>query len=225
MGQLAGNPVEKPIRVLLVVERGEERAALGRYLVESGLRASPLLASTLAEAVPHLAAGRADLILGDLAAWIALREGGATGCEAARTVPFCVLVPPGAEEQAAALLEHGTADFILQAGDYHRLLPALLQHILTRQETSWEAIARIIRHEMNNPLTGVLGNAELILAEGPALPEKVRQRLTTIVHLAVRLRDVVRDLERRLRGNGDLSDRALPPGTPPGVGLPREVVR
>lgn len=61
-------------------------------------------------------------------------------------------------------------------------------------------LTRVIRHEVNNPLTGILGNAELILAEGAGLPEKTRERLTTIVHLAVRLRDVLRELEEHGRG-------------------------
>lgn len=64
-------------------------------------------------------------------------------------------------------------------------------------------VVRVIRHEVNNPLTGILGNAELILAEGAGLPEKTRERLTTIVHLAVRLRDVLRELEERGRGAAD----------------------
>lgn len=63
-------------------------------------------------------------------------------------------------------------------------------------------LARVIRHEVNNPLTGILGNAELILAEGAGLPEKTRERLTTIVYLAVRLRDVLRELEEQMRGAG-----------------------
>lgn len=59
-------------------------------------------------------------------------------------------------------------------------------------------LARVIRHEVNNPLTGILGNAELILADGAGLPEKTRERLTTILYLAVRLRDVLRELEEGL---------------------------
>ncbi len=73
-------------------------------------------------------------------------------------------------------------------------------------------LARVIRHEVNNPLTGILGNAELILAEGAGLPEKTRERLTTIIYLAVRLRDVLRELEERMRGAGDPPDSSLPSG-------------
>jgi len=65
------------------------------------------------------------------------------------------------------------------------------------------AAARLIRHELNNPLTGILGNAELILTEDAALAEKTRRRLKTIIELAVRLRDVLRELEERLGGSED----------------------
>jgi len=71
-------------------------------------------------------------------------------------------------------------------------------------------LARVIRHEVNNPLTGILGNAELILAEGAGLPEKTRERLTTIIYLAVRLRDVLRELEERVRGDDDPPEPGLP---------------
>ena len=52
---------------------------------------------------------------------------------------------------------------------------------------------------MNNPLTGILGNAELLLAEirrrdDGQLPEGGRQRVETIAVLAVRLRETVRRL-------------------------------
>jgi signal transduction histidine kinase len=48
----------------------------------------------------------------------------------------------------------------------------------------------VLRHELNNPLTGILGNAELLLAEvrrkNLELPEQARIRLETIAELAVR---------------------------------------
>lgn len=75
-------------------------------------------------------------------------------------------------------------------------------------------LARVIRHEVNNPLTGILGNAELILADGADLPEKTRERLTTIIYLAVRLRDVLRELEERLRVGDDSPDPGLPARRP-----------
>jgi signal transduction histidine kinase len=56
-----------------------------------------------------------------------------------------------------------------------------------------EAIARV-RHEINNPLTGVLGQAQLLLRE--ELNEKTRKRVQTIEELAIRLRDIVGQLRQ-----------------------------
>ena len=56
-----------------------------------------------------------------------------------------------------------------------------------------EVIARV-RHEINNPLTGVLGQAQLLLRE--ELSEKTRKRVQTIEELAIRLRDIVGQLRQ-----------------------------
>ena len=60
-------------------------------------------------------------------------------------------------------------------------------------------------HELNNPLTGILGNAELLLAEvhrknDGTLPRGGEQRLETIAALAVRLRETVRRLSQEWEG-------------------------
>lgn len=65
-----------------------------------------------------------------------------------------------------------------------------------------ELIARV-RHEINNPLTGVLGQAQLLLRE--ELSEKARKRAQTIEELAMRLRDIVaqlRQIQKPLKSSG-----------------------
>lgn len=62
-----------------------------------------------------------------------------------------------------------------------------------------EDFGEVLRHELNNPLTGILGNAELLLSEirrksDGRLPSGASQRLETIATLAVRLRETVRRL-------------------------------
>jgi len=56
----------------------------------------------------------------------------------------------------------------------------------------------VLRHELNNPLTGILGNAELLLVEmrrsHAELPPRAQTRLETIAALAVRMRETVRRL-------------------------------
>jgi nitrogen-specific signal transduction histidine kinase len=59
----------------------------------------------------------------------------------------------------------------------------------------------VLRHELNNPLTGILGNAELLLVElrrkHPELPAQFESRLATIADLAVRMRETVRQLSEK----------------------------
>lgn len=56
-----------------------------------------------------------------------------------------------------------------------------------------EMVARV-RHEINNPLTGVLGQAQLLLRED--LSEKARKRVETIEGMAIRLRDIAAELRQ-----------------------------
>ncbi len=64
-----------------------------------------------------------------------------------------------------------------------------------------EDFGQLLRHELNNPLTGILGNAELLLSEvrrknDGRLPQGGQMRLETIAALAVRLRETVRRLSQ-----------------------------
>lgn len=49
-----------------------------------------------------------------------------------------------------------------------------------------------VRHEINNPLTGVIGQAQLLLRE--ELSQSARRRVETIEQLAGRIRDTVAEL-------------------------------
>jgi signal transduction histidine kinase len=56
-----------------------------------------------------------------------------------------------------------------------------------------ELITRV-RHEINNPLTGVLGQAQLLLRED--LSDRARKRAETIEEMAIRIRDIVSELRK-----------------------------
>ena len=68
---------------------------------------------------------------------------------------------------------------------------ALIADYEAKMDEVAELITRV-RHEINNPLTGVLGQAQLLLRED--LSERARKRAETIEELAIRLRDIVAQL-------------------------------
>ena len=58
--------------------------------------------------------------------------------------------------------------------------------------TEFAALAAHVRHEINNPLTGLIGQAQLLLRE--ELSDTARRRVVTIEQLANRIRDTVASL-------------------------------
>lgn len=67
----------------------------------------------------------------------------------------------------------------------------------TNSQAKLDEVAELItrvRHEINNPLTGVLGQAQLLLRED--LSDKARKRVETIEQLAMRIRDIVAQLRQ-----------------------------
>jgi signal transduction histidine kinase len=71
-----------------------------------------------------------------------------------------------------------------------RLLSLIAEHEAKLTEIA-DLVAHV-RHEINNPLTGVLGQAQLLLRED--LSASVRRRVETIEQLAARIRDTVAQL-------------------------------
>ena len=130
--------------------------------------------------------------------------------------PVVVIGAPDQQSEVASLVAAGAADFVERAGG---CLPVALEMVERRlrqaqrlaevrndarrgdggEILNGEAFGEVLRHEMNNPLTGILGNAELLLAEvrrknDGRLPRGGQQRLETIAALAVRLRETIRRL-------------------------------
>lgn len=65
--------------------------------------------------------------------------------------------------------------------------------------TEFADLAARVRHEINNPLTGLIGQAQLLLRE--ELSETARRRVQTIEQLASRIRDTVAELRAVQRPN------------------------
>jgi hypothetical protein len=95
--------------------------------------------------------------------------------------------------------ESGTGkELVVRHGEFIPLAACLVERRLRWAQRSGSAggspWAEIFRYEINNPLTGILGNAELMLSHGVRLPAADTQRLRTVVDLAVRLRETIRRL-------------------------------
>lgn len=70
-----------------------------------------------------------------------------------------------------------------------------LRSLIAEHEAKITGIADLVahvRHEINNPLTGVIGQVQLLLRE--ELSETARRRVETIEQLAARIRDTVAQL-------------------------------
>jgi signal transduction histidine kinase len=128
--------------------------------------------------------------------------------------PVALVAAPERCDEVSRWVVRGDVEFIARVGDFAPLASVILLRRIRWAERAdsivgvpWKEFpadfGSILRHEINNPLTGILGNAELLLAHyGDQLPEAARQRLETVVDLAVRLREATRRLS-----NGLESDR------------------
>lgn len=167
--------------------------------------------------------------------------------------PVVVVAAPKQQCALAFLIDSGAVDFVARvqcrtAGRNFvsvaaslterriRLAPQLATHSRTiaglRRDsptgwpTGWptEEFGEKLRHEVDHPLTGILGNAELLLARRE-LPATAMAKIETIAALAVRLRETVRRLslacgstgvaENGTAGNGaTVAERPARPAQP-----------
>jgi signal transduction histidine kinase len=150
------------------------------------------------ESALSLLAGSAPVV------WIGAAEEGAQLTRAAHSgavdfVPRSALCLPAAVTMVERRLR-GLARRV------PRDVPLTTPISLTELRLDDRDFGEVLRHELNNPLTGILGNAELLLLEARRgtqdLPLQALQRLETIAELAVRMRETVRHLSDRWEAAG-----------------------
>ncbi len=136
--------------------------------------------------------------------------------------PVVVIGDAQHQTQLSALVAAGAADYVVRTDECLNVALGLVERRLRKAQNDARALpvreellelprkevlmdlgredfGEVLRHELNNPLTGILGNAELLLSEirrkgDGRLPQGAPQRLETIATLAVRLRESVRRL-------------------------------
>jgi signal transduction histidine kinase len=129
----------------------------------------------------------------------------------AETAPVVVAAAPERQAELDTLITSGWLDFVPRSGEFVPVAAGLLERRMRRAECDGtitapdeaEDFGEILRHEVNNPLTGILGNAELLLARREQLPQTAIERLETIAELSVRLRETVRRLSHTWRERHD----------------------
>jgi signal transduction histidine kinase len=165
------------------------------------------LAATLAQARRMLDRWSPSVIFLDASA-LAPNEG---GLALERTVASLIEHAPVVVDAPAFLIRSGAADLVARVGNFLPVAAGLvarrakiarfIQSENFPQHGRDEDFGELLRHEVNNPLTGILGNAELLLKRRSEFPPHAIDRLETIAILAVRLRETIRrlsdDLESR----------------------------
>lgn len=128
--------------------------------------------------------------------------------------PVVVVAAPQRQSELAFLITSGAVDFVARGENSTSIAAGLVERRLRLAdqavgaipfpgEEAGEQFGEILRHEVNNPLTGILGNAELLLARRDRLPAAAVERLETIAELAVRLRETVRRLSHAWEEQND----------------------
>jgi signal transduction histidine kinase len=119
--------------------------------------------------------------------------------------PVVVAAAPEQQTTLAFLITSGAVDFVSRTSEFLPIVAGMLERRAQMAERFAGTLhlrgdefpgdfGEILRHEVNNPLTGILGNTELLLARRDWLPPVAIERLETIAELAVRLRETVRRL-------------------------------
>ncbi len=205
----AERPAKAPIDVGVLIVCGD--SSLTRGFIEELLCAGgPLqapLAATLVQANRILTHWSPTVIFLD-ASTLGRDEG---GIALERTVgslteyaPVVVAASAEHQDMLAFLIRSGAVDLVARVGNF---LPVAAGLVARRARIArlihsegftgrirQDDFGELLRHEVNNPLTGILGNAELLLERRSQLPQYAIDRLETITELAVRLRETIRRL-------------------------------
>jgi signal transduction histidine kinase len=177
-------------------------------LALSGGRYRTLVVGTVEEARKRIGRGAPAAVFLDESVIDIAREGETLESAIAlltEAAPVVVAAAPEKQAGMAFLINSGAVDFVVRTGHFLPIVAGMLDRRVRMAERATGMIqfpndelsgdfGEILRHEVNNPLTGILGNTELLLARRDRLPPAAVERLETIAGLAVRLRETVRRL-------------------------------
>jgi signal transduction histidine kinase len=197
--ELARNTLEQPIVMIIADDPECARAIVARWQVERLLPGFTVVSSQLS-----VRTGRWDLaivcgaepplpLLRDLhagAAPVMYLAGDAAAAQAVRDqLPGITVLRAGdgwLDTVVLVGIEALRRAEALDRAHKAQQAAAQLQHQATLGRYMLE-----MRHNLNNALTSVLGNSELLLLEPGALPAAARDQIDTIRHMALRMQEII----------------------------------
>lgn len=126
--------------------------------------------------------------------------------EETRHIPVIMLTARNTTEDMVRGLNCGASDYITKPVNFEELTARIRTHLRIKQlerelvkREKLESILQMsvsIRHELNNPLTGILGMAEL-MALNEEMPKSKRIEMAAIIRdQSIRIRDIVQKMSR-----------------------------
>ena len=223
-------------RTILLVSDDAALCAAVRLQLEAREKGLRVAAVSTVEAAHGIIADAAPAVILMEDTSVAADSGECAGCgpqlesavsALAAYAPVVVIGQARHQGDLAQLVTAGLADFVARFNGYLPEAIGLVQQRLHQapkllsvappssslEDAASTAFGEVLRHELNNPLTGILGNAELLLAEvrrknDGQLPNGGQQRLETIAALAVRLRETVHRLSQDWESRNRLPQRS-----------------
>lgn len=126
--------------------------------------------------------------------------------DATSHIPVIMLTARNTTEDMVKGLNCGASDYITKPVNFEELTARIRTHLRIKQlerelikKEKLESILQMsvsIRHELNNPLTGVLGMSEL-LALDEDMPKAKRIEMATVIRdQSIRIRDIVQKMSK-----------------------------
>jgi signal transduction histidine kinase len=218
----------KPLRLLLVEDSEDDAELVTAELRQGGYDVDVLRVETAEEMTAALRAGGRDIVISDYAlptfsapaAFKALREVGVD-------LPFIMVSGTVGEEVAVELMRIGVHDFVLK-GNLRRLTSVVerelrdaamrrdqgqirQQLMISERMASVGTLAAGVAHEINNPLSVVVGNLEFVAGdlrqvgelvaglgkrESPAIAAAIEQIGARLAEIAPSLQDAQQAADR-----------------------------
>ncbi len=201
---------EEHIKVLLIEDNPGDARFIKEMLAEArGVIFDLECTNRLSPGLKRIGTGGIDVILSDLSLPDSYGLDTFADLHAkAPSLPIVVLSSLDDEELAVKAVQEGAQDYLVKGHVDSNLLVRSIRYALERKQAEEQLIhseklagigtlASGIAHEINNPLSGIIGFAEILMNEKN--PEKTRKYAEIILKEAERTADIVRWLSNYSR--------------------------